>query len=61
MEEALHLSSSRKTEKKKHILCVRGSVKSPISIGYDPIEVDIYIYIYEGTFLRIDIWPFSGS
>ena len=44
MEEALHLSSSGRIEKKKRKkpnLRVRGSVGSPQLAGYSPIELNI--------------------
>ena len=46
MEKATHLSSCRRTgkkkKKKKTSLRVRGSVGSPTSAGQGPIEVKIY-------------------
>ena len=53
LEKAPHLSSSRRTEKRKRKsrLRVRGSVESPTLTGHGPIEVNIY----KRTFLPLQV------
>ena len=41
-EEGAYHPLERIGKKKPHYLCVRGSVRSPILGGHDPIEVNIY-------------------